>query len=152
MDSDSVHAWGSATKYDISVDGKAAKAVRTGTNELKDGKEAVDVVADFVKKVYNHTMSELAFRLTRAIPDCHPITFVLPVPATRSDKARSDTIAAMKITGFSNRACDVLRLITEPETAMIATWTHFATGRGKKSIFKNSAGQFANFSPSFRSG
>ncbi|QDS74479.1 hypothetical protein FKW77_006828 [Venturia effusa] len=160
-DPDSVHAWGSgvsagmeeayswlkmhlnddvaSTKYDIVMDTGAAKSIRVGTNELPEGKSAVDVIADFLKKVHEHLLSELARLLTQAYLDGTPITFVLTVPATFSDKAKNDIIAAMKMAGFNNRASDLLRLVTEPEAAMIATLVHFSKGRVKKSIPRNSA-------------
>lgn len=50
-----------------------------------------------------------------------PVTFCVTVPATFSDRAKNNLRETAYQAGSASREGDSLRLITEPEAAMLAT-------------------------------
>lgn len=93
----------------------------TGFMALPTGKEAVDVVADYLSGLYKHTLARLALNYGKEFVDVTPIEFVLTVPAIWSDKARSLTKEAATRAGFGSRQDDKMRMVSEPEAAAIYT-------------------------------
>lgn len=132
------------TAFDLTTDELTSAVLRPGMTELPNGKSAVDVCSDFLKGVYDFAMAELARRMTDDLFENTPITFCLTVPATWSDKAKNDTREAAKSAGIGGREGDMLRLITEPEAAIIATLNNHAAKHPRNPISKNSAGKLSH--------
>jgi hypothetical protein len=115
------------TKYD---DPMLEKASKLGIMQLPEGKDAVDVVADFLMGVYEHIMHTLEKGLTKEILDISAIEFWFTMPAIWSDKAQASTREAAQRAGFgqsSSRPGDKIFMITEPEAAAIAALTRSKT-------------------------
>jgi molecular chaperone DnaK (HSP70) len=87
------------------------------------GKSAIQVVADYLSKVYNHILQAIAKQITEATLQITPLEFWFTVPAIWSDEAKHATLQAAHIAGFGTRPGNVedkINLITEPEAAAIA--------------------------------
>ncbi|KAK6353138.1 hypothetical protein TWF696_005128 [Orbilia brochopaga] len=93
----------------------------SGYMVLPPGKEAVDVVADYLSGVYEHIFDRLYKHHPKEYIEVTPIEFILTVPAIWSDKARNLTKDAAKRAGFGSRKDDRIRLVSEPEAAAIYT-------------------------------
>ncbi|KAF3929591.1 hypothetical protein ABW19_dt0208497 [Dactylella cylindrospora] len=100
---------------------KATLKPPSGYMALPPGKEAIDVVADYLSGVYTHAIERLCQNYGKDFVDVTPIEFVLTVPAIWSDKARNLTKEAAKRAGFGSRKDDRIRLVSEPEAAAIYT-------------------------------
>ncbi|KAF3913237.1 hypothetical protein AA313_de0208395 [Arthrobotrys entomopaga] len=100
---------------------KPALKPPSGYMQLPPGKQAIDVVADYLSGVYAHALERLSQQYGREYVDVTPIDFVLTVPAIWSDKARNLTKEAAKRAGFASRKDDKINLVTEPEAAAIYT-------------------------------
>ena len=92
--------------------------MKSGMLRLPRGKKAVDVVADYLKKVYEHVM--IAITLKCGGPDLlevTPIEYWLTVPAIWTEEAKTATRKAALKAGFGARKMDEVNLVTEPEAA-----------------------------------
>lgn len=99
------------------------------------GKQPVDVVADYLCCLRNHTLDVLKRKYSRAFLAETPIDYVMTVPAVSvlfqfgfqvadlvkmwSDVAKSLTLQAAESAGFGRG--DAIRLVSEPDAA--AAWT-----------------------------
>ncbi|RPA76189.1 actin-like ATPase domain-containing protein [Ascobolus immersus RN42] len=79
-------------------------------------KTAVDISADYLRAIYDHTIEKLKQRLPRMF-DITPIQFVLTTPAVWSHKAQQATLDAATIAGFGSRQRDSITMVSEPEAA-----------------------------------
>lgn len=92
--------------------------IHSGMLRVPDGREAVDVVADYLKCIYTMFWKVLIEKLGgRDILDVTPIEFWLSVPAIWSDEAKFATRDAARRAGFGVRRGDQINLISEPEAA-----------------------------------
>lgn len=132
------------TTFDLTSDELTSAILRPGMTELPNGKSPVDVCSDFLKGVYEFAMAELARHMTDDLFENTPITFCLTVPATWSDKAKNETREAARTAGIGSRDGDMLRLITEPEAAIIATLNNHAAKHQRNPISKDSAGRLSS--------
>ncbi|RPA76190.1 actin-like ATPase domain-containing protein [Ascobolus immersus RN42] len=80
------------------------------------GKTVVDISADYLKFVYEHTLSKLGEIMPTTL-SATPIQFVLTTPAVWSHKAQSATLDAAKQAGFGSRSIDEISMVSEPEAA-----------------------------------
>lgn len=88
------------------------------------GKDPVDIVADFLGKVREHTLIELARRYRPELLKTLPIDLVITVPAVWSDIAKDRTFRAVSKAGFNEQYFPSLRatlMVAEPEAAAIYT-------------------------------
>ncbi|RPA76200.1 actin-like ATPase domain-containing protein [Ascobolus immersus RN42] len=98
---------------DIFVDPGNPNAI---TTPLPAGITAVDISADYLKFVYEHTIDVLK----EAMPTTFgvtPLQFVLTTPAVWSHKAQSATLEAAERAGFGSRPNDSILMVSEPEAA-----------------------------------
>ncbi|KAL2862593.1 Hsp70 family protein [Aspergillus lucknowensis] len=115
------------TKYD---DLTLESASLSGILRLPKGKGAVDVVADYLSKVYEHILKTIAKHITEESLRVTPLEFWFTVPAIWSDKAQDATRAAAKRAGFGGsffRPNDKVFLISEPEAAAITALKKYTT-------------------------
>ena len=102
-----------------------------GFMALPAGKDAVQVVSDYLSGLYKHALSTLALNYGKEFVDVTPIEFVLTVPAIWNDKARSLTKEAATRAGFGARPGDKMKMVSEPEAAAIYTIkSTFDTSKG----------------------
>ncbi|KAF5707942.1 Hsp70 family heat shock protein [Fusarium mundagurra] len=80
-------------------------------------KDLVDVVADFMKAMYEHALEKIGSKVPRDYLDLCEKSFVLSVPAVWSDKAKEKTIQAAKKAGVYP-----VTLVKEPEAAALYTF------------------------------
>ncbi|QDS69872.1 hypothetical protein FKW77_000512 [Venturia effusa] len=123
-----------ASKFDIPISTRTLDLLRAGMGKLPAGMTAVGLCAAFLTELYNYTM--LWLNKHWQMDDVHA-TFCVTVPATFSDRAKNDLREAAYQAGFTSREGDALRLITEPEAAMIATMNSLAMENGKNPIENN---------------
>jgi molecular chaperone DnaK (HSP70) len=102
--------------------------------DLPRGKSATDVVSDYLKEVYQHTMRTLEQRLSSEILKITPIHYWFTVPAIWSDRAKAATRDAIKAAGFCSRTMDEISLITEPEAAAVATLNTMANDKSVENV------------------
>ncbi|POS73475.1 hypothetical protein DHEL01_v208126 [Diaporthe helianthi] len=81
-------------------------------------KAPVDVVADYLRAIYNHAVSVIESSVIRAYAQSCPRAFVLTVPAAWSDKAKDLTAKAAEKAGIHP-----ITLIKEPEAAALQSLT-----------------------------
>ena len=86
---------------------------------LPAGKNAKDVVTDFLNGLYKYLIErlqrhdEMTYRIT-------PMEFWITVPAMWTDAAKTATIEAAQAAGFGSRSMDSIHIITEPEAAALS--------------------------------
>jgi molecular chaperone DnaK (HSP70) len=91
----------------------------------KLGKQPVDVVADYLKQLWQHAVEQIELKLTRIAFENMDLKIVLTVPANWDHRAQERTKkAAIKagITAQRSFGTPVLKLVTEPEAAALAAW------------------------------
>lgn len=81
------------------------------------GKQAVDVVADYLGCLWDFAMKEIARKQDVNFRENYTLKVVMSVPAMWSPKAKEKTLQAAKQAGFG----DDVMLVTEPEAAALAT-------------------------------
>lgn len=86
----------------------------SGFLKLSDGREAVDVVTDFLRLIYEH--------LHRLMLNAVPINFWFTVPATWTEEARSLLNQAARNAGFGSRPGDHVFIVPEPEAAALTVF------------------------------
>ena len=97
-----------------------------GIFNLPEGKSVVEVVAEFLRGVYQHTCTELQRVVGSTEFATTPIEFWFTVPAIWTEKATAATVQAARLAGFgtqTNRPQDELFIVTEPEAAAMAVLT-----------------------------
>lgn len=109
------------TKYD---DTTLEDASQMGIMNLPEGKDAVEVVSDFLSEIYKHIKMDISKRITDETLQITPLEFWFTVPAIWSDQAQDATRRAACLAGFGqslSRPNDKIFLITEPEAAALAS-------------------------------
>lgn len=88
-------------------------------------KEPVDVVADYLERLWRHAVEQIELKLTRIAFENMDLRVVLTVPANWDHKAQERTRKAAVKAGIIARrplGAPALRLVTEPEAAALAAW------------------------------
>ncbi|RDW62305.1 hypothetical protein BP6252_11738 [Coleophoma cylindrospora] len=80
-------------------------------------KDPVDVVADYLNRLWEHASGVLKGKLGEYLFECLPIRMVLTVPAVWDHAAQELTRTAAKKAGLVSRANVELTLVSEPEAA-----------------------------------
>jgi molecular chaperone DnaK (HSP70) len=80
-------------------------------------KNAVTVVADYLRFVWNYTMEDIQRRQGADFMSIYALRVIITVPAMWTPAAKEKTLLAAKTAGFS----DNITLVTEPEAAALAT-------------------------------
>jgi molecular chaperone DnaK (HSP70) len=109
--------------------GEAGKILQEQTTSAGTSKPAVDVVADFLRKVKEHLIQTLDTQFGPKLWRTLPITLVVTVPAVWSDAAKDRTMRAVDKGGFNTSELPQLKrvvTITEPEAAAIHTIKSFS--------------------------
>jgi hypothetical protein len=106
-----------ATEHD---DPSLKEASGGGALRLPPGKTAGDVVADYLRFLYENCMDRLEKKMTKDILNVTPIEFWFTVPAIWSDEAKNATRNAASKAGFGTRPSDKINMIAEPEAAALA--------------------------------
>jgi molecular chaperone DnaK (HSP70) len=104
-------------------DGALEEASGMGMFRLPPERNAVQVVGDYLSKVYQHILHCLAKEITEEILQITPLEFWFTVPAMWSDQAKHATLQAARLAGFGGRPErleDTISLVPEPEAAAIA--------------------------------
>ena len=103
---------------------------RAGMLRLPDGKTAVDVVSDYLSKVYQHILASIAKRITDESLRITPLEFWFTIPAIWSDQAQHATRTAAQRAGFGStvdRPNDKFFMISEPEAAAVMAIKKYTT-------------------------
>lgn len=89
------------------------------SNELLEqiNKQAVDVVADYLTKVWEYAMKEIARKQGVNFRDSYKLKVVMSVPAMWTPVAKEKTLQAARQAGLGTD----ISLVTEPEAAALAT-------------------------------
>ncbi|BCR91386.1 Hsp70 family protein [Aspergillus chevalieri] len=112
------------TKYDdAALDGSSG----AGILKLPKGKNAVDVVSNYLSEVYQYILKTIAKQITEEALSVTPLEFWFTVPAIWSDQAQSATRTAARRAGFGSRVGDYIFMISEPEAAAIAALKKYTT-------------------------
>ena len=102
-----------------------AKVVEAQAVLQKLKKEPVDVVADYLERLWRHAVEQIELKLTRIAFQNMDLRVVLTVPANWDHKAQERTKKAAVKAGINARrslGAPALRLVTEPEAAALAAW------------------------------
>lgn len=91
----------------------------TAAQLRKCGRTVMDAIADYLKKIYEHTMETMTRRYGEGFMKSTKVEFVLTVPALWSDAAKNATLQAAERAGMGSR--HELKLISEPEAAAVYT-------------------------------
>lgn len=86
---------------------------------MPPSKAAVDVVADYLRSLKNHTMETLERNFGKEFLDATPVDIILAVPAVWSDAAKALTMQAAIAAGLGTRQS--IQLISEPDAAAVCT-------------------------------
>ena len=84
---------------------------------VRSGKDATEVVADYLRAINEHTRSELVKRYGSYFVETTELQWIFTVPAVWSDAAKNATLTAAKEAGMGPD----LTLISEPEAAAVYT-------------------------------
>ncbi|KIW91937.1 uncharacterized protein Z519_06919 [Cladophialophora bantiana CBS 173.52] len=86
---------------------------------LPEGKEAIEVIKDFVSKMREHYMQHLGRTILEATLESTPKRIYVPVPTTWSLAAREATRQAVRDAGFGAEEQDEIAIIDESEAAAL---------------------------------
>jgi hypothetical protein len=110
---------------DLDDDVRDSSHLKIAKQKLEDaGKSVVQVVADYLRLLWEHTIASMKRERGSIGVDGLPFKVVLTVPAIWKPYAQSRMIKAAKLAGiFDERLCGdtVLQLVSEPEAAALAT-------------------------------
>jgi molecular chaperone DnaK (HSP70) len=120
-----------ATKFD---DPGLSSSEGVGVLKIPTDKTAKEVVADYLREIYQHSMMHLESRISAEILQLTPIEFWFTVPAIWSDGARADTLSAARLAGFGSRPNDNINLIPEPEAAAISVLSTLTSDRSEEQV------------------
>lgn len=89
------------------------------SNELLEqiNKQAVDVVSDYLAKVWEYAMKEIARKQGENFRDSYKLKVIMSVPAMWTPVAKERTLQAARKAGLGTD----ISLVTEPEAAALAT-------------------------------
>ncbi|KAJ0427053.1 hypothetical protein BJY00DRAFT_7455 [Aspergillus carlsbadensis] len=85
-----------------------------GSFHLPQGKQTEEVVADFLRKIYEQLPSILGLVAGANLP---PLDIVLPIPAIWTAEAKASMEEVAKTAGFGDLNQHRLQVVTEPEAA-----------------------------------
>lgn len=83
--------------------------------ELPEGKEVVDIVADYFRLLYQHVQQILSSRYGEKFLANQSFSYVITVPALWNDRSKALTLEAANTGGFKGN----VTLVTEPEAAAL---------------------------------
>lgn len=92
---------------------------------VKLGKTAVDVVADFLRLVWNFTREDISKKEGADWEQIYNVRCVLTVPAMWTPAGKENTLQAAKRAGLPSQ----ITLVTEPEAAALVILKHRADSR-----------------------
>jgi len=106
------------------LDDPALRELRSqeGVFHIPAGKQAKDVVTDYLRELYAWLEAKLK-RLDERLFDISPLEIWVTVPAMWTDAAKVATREAVIEAGFGSRPGDSVNIITEPEAAALAVMT-----------------------------
>lgn len=110
----------SRTDYD---DGYLQDENFEGVLQLPRDMGAEELMAEYLRCLYQHIMSKLERVLSRDALNDRSIQFWFTTPATWSDRANASTRKAAEAAGFGERRDDKISMIAEPEAAATAILT-----------------------------
>lgn len=111
-----------AAKTDFDTDALTGQ-LQKGLMDLPAGKDAQEVVTDYLTELHKYTMTRLERAFSADILKARRIDFWFTVPATWDEAAAGSTRDAAMGAGFGSRDGDEVFMITEPESAAIAALT-----------------------------
>jgi hypothetical protein len=118
------HMW-TKLRLEATQGGEIAKIVQELKSSAEgDGKQPVDIVADFLAYVRAHLVQNLDNRYGKELWRTLSITLVITVPAVWSDAAKNRTLQAVQQAGLTSSHFPRLEntiITTEPEAAAIYT-------------------------------
>lgn len=91
----------------------------SGFLTLPSGKSAKDVVTDYLREIYQHTMTILESEIDPTILRTMPMECWITTPAIWTHGAKNATLEAAKAAGFGSRPKYVVNSISEPEAAAL---------------------------------
>ena len=97
-----------------------------GMMRLPAFRDASGVCEDFLRKLFEHLLTELHKEMTESILANTPMECWITLPAIWSDEAKDATLQAAKKAGFGARPGDEVFTIAEPEAAAIAALKKYA--------------------------
>ncbi|EXJ74095.1 uncharacterized protein A1O5_02389 [Cladophialophora psammophila CBS 110553] len=95
------------------------QAIGNAIMRLPEGKEAIEVIKDFVSKMREHYMQHLGRTILEAALESTPKRVYVPVPTTWSLAAREATRQAVRDAGFGAEEQDEIAIIDESEAAAL---------------------------------
>jgi hypothetical protein len=120
---------------DLDQDVKDSSHLKIAKQKLKEaGKSVVQAVADYLRLLWEHTISSMKRERGAIGVDGLPFKVVLTVPAIWKPYAQSRMLKAAKLAGIlDERLCGntSLQLVSEPEAAALATLGEY---RGRKDV------------------
>lgn len=124
-----------STKFD---DPSLTNSEGAGVLKKPAHKSAVEICADYLTEIAIAAYRSIAKRITKEILEATPIDFWFTVPAVWSDRAKYDTLRAVKLAfkqaGLNIHSESQVFLIREPEAAAIATMSFLAKGASRVQI------------------
>ena len=93
-----------------------------GVLHIPDGREAKDVVTDYLRELCKWLEARLKVR-DEVLFQISPLEIWVTVPAMWTDAAKVATREAVLAAGFGSRPSDSVNIITEPEAAALAVMT-----------------------------
>lgn len=82
---------------------------------LPQGKQAVDIVADYFRSLYQYLQDVLSIKFGEGYLASQTLSYVITVPALWDDRSKARTLQAANTGGFTKN----VTLVTEPEAAAL---------------------------------
>lgn len=82
-------------------------------------KTTVDVIADYLRSLKEHTLETLERNFGKEFLEVTPVDWILTVPAVWSDAAKASTMQAAIAAGLGHK--HTIQLISEPDAAAVCT-------------------------------
>lgn len=124
-----------STKFD---DPSLTNSEGAGVLNKPSHKSPVEICADYLTEIAIAAYRSIAKRITKEVLEATPIDFWFTVPAVWSDRAKYDTLRAVKLAfkqaGLKIHPDSQVFLIREPEAAAIATMSFLAKGGSQVQI------------------
>jgi molecular chaperone DnaK (HSP70) len=124
-----------STKYD---DPSLTASEGHGVLRLPSGKTTVDLCADYLTEVAKFAYEELKKEFGPHVVSTSPLEFWFTVPAVWSDRAKADTMRAVKKAANNAEVFEALEvstyLVPEPEAAAVATISDITQGGSTQQV------------------